>query len=179
MLQKKSNILFKETTYKIAKLIFNYPNKVFHIRLLEKETKLSTTAVISAIKELKDILIIEKTNITTNIKANLDSEDYRFYKRILNLNEIKDLIEYLIDSFGTPETIVLFGSYSRGEDIEKSDIDLLIISKNKPKINLSKFEKDLNRKISLYVFENLNNSSNEFKNSISNGIVLYGYLRLL
>jgi predicted nucleotidyltransferase len=41
-----------------------------------------------------------------------------------------DKIVSLIVSLVSPDQIVLFGSYARGDNTEKSDIDLLIIKKN-------------------------------------------------
>ena len=41
-----------------------------------------------------------------------------------------DKIVPLIVSLVSPDQIVLFGSYARGDHKEKSDIDLLIIKKN-------------------------------------------------
>jgi predicted nucleotidyltransferase len=41
-----------------------------------------------------------------------------------------DKIVPLIVSLVSPDQIVLFGSYARGDNTEKSDIDLLIIKKN-------------------------------------------------
>ena len=41
-----------------------------------------------------------------------------------------DKIIPLIVSLASPDQIILFGSYARGDNNEKSDIDLLIIKKN-------------------------------------------------
>ena len=90
MLQKKDKgkiLFFRESSFKVAELIFNYPNKTFHIRKLAKETKQSTTAIVSAIKDLNRFKIVKlvKTELTTNIKADTESDAYRFYKKIFNL----------------------------------------------------------------------------------------------
>ena len=184
----KSKILFfRESVFKIAEIIFNYPNKTFHIRMLEKETGFSTTAVIDAIEELKkyNIITIEETPLTTNIKANLDSEAYRFYKLVFNLYRLKRylFVDKLVEIFNNPEAIVLFGSFAKGEDIEESDIDILVISSQKNNENLEDFanlfKKELNRKINIHILPSLAKSSNEFKNAVANGIVLHGYLKIL
>lgn len=183
---KEKILFFRESMFRVAELIFNYPNKTFHIRLLEKETGFSTTAVTQSVKELHKFKIIkvEKTPLITNIKADLDSEAYRFYKIVFNIYRLKRylLVDYLVNIFN-PETIVLFGSFAKGEDIEESDIDLLIITKNKENKSLSKFEniceKELNRKVNLYILSSLEKSSKEFKNAVSNGIVLHGYLKVI
>jgi predicted nucleotidyltransferase len=41
-----------------------------------------------------------------------------------------DQIVSLIVSVASPDQIILFGSYARGDNAEKSDIDLLIIKRN-------------------------------------------------
>jgi len=188
MSQKKDKdkiLFFRESTFKIAELIFNYPNRIFHIRLLEKETSFSTTAVISSIEELAkyNIVKIEETPLTKNVRANLESEAYRFYKIVFNLYRLKRylFVDQLIEAYNNPQAIVLFGSFAKGEDIEESDIDILVLSSNKPqaKIALSSIEKILNRKISLHVLPNLEKSSPEFKNNVANGIVLHGYLKVI
>ncbi|MBN2367879.1 nucleotidyltransferase domain-containing protein, partial [Candidatus Woesearchaeota archaeon] len=148
---------------------------------------LSTTAIKRAFEDLKrfNIIVVEETSLTTNIKANLESESYRFYKIVFNIYILNrySFIENLVTLFNLPEAIVLFGSFAKGEDIEKSDVDLLILSSNKPNKELEKlittFEKVLNRKINLHILSSLKKSSDEFKNSIANGIVLYGYVRVI
>ncbi|MFH0875886.1 MAG: nucleotidyltransferase domain-containing protein [archaeon] len=188
MSQNKDKILFfRESTFKVAELIFNFPNKTFHVRLLEKETGFSTTAVNSSVEELADysIVKIEETPITKNIKADLESDAYRFYKQIFNLYRLRryQIINNLVKAYNNPKAIVLFGSFAKGEDIEESDVDLLIITNNKPEEFLNKsiirIEKILNRKISIHAFPNLDNSSAEFKNAVTNGIVLHGYLKVI
>ena len=180
---RRKILFFRESSFKVAELIFNSPNKTFHIRKLAKEAGLSTTSIISATEELEkfEIVKIEKTYLTTNIKANLGADTYIFYKKIFNLYRLERyaIIEQLKRTFH-PETIVLFGSFARGEDIEESDVDILIITNRKEvEIDLDAYEKLLNRKINLHVLSSLEKSSSEFKNSIANGIVLHGYLKVL
>lgn len=190
MLQRKDKgkiLFFRESIFRVAELIFNFPNKTFHIRMLEKDTGFSTTAIIDSIEELKkyEIVKIEETPLTTNVKANLESEAYRFYKLVFNLYRLKryGFIDNLVETFGNPEAIVLFGSFAKGEDIEESDIDILVISSQKNNENLEDFvnlfKKELNRKINIHTLPSLAKSSNEFKNAVANGIVLHGYLKIL
>ena len=190
MSQKKDKgkiLFFRESVFKVAELIFNSPNKTFHIRMLEKETGFSTTAIIDSVGELKkyEIIKIQETDLTTNIKANFDSEAYRFYKLLFNLYRLKryKFIDNLIEVFNNPEAIVLFGSFAKGEDIEESDIDILVISSHKNQEDFSdmlgKFEEELNRKINILILDSLAKSSNEFKNAVANGIILHGYLKIL
>ena len=75
-----------------------------------------------------------------------------------------------------PQSIVVFGSYQKGEDTEDSDIDIFVEA-NEEKINLEKFEKLLNRKIQLHFNPNFKTYSKELKNNIANGWVFGGYLK--
>ena len=70
-------------------------------------------------------------------------------KRIYNLNSLylAGLVDFLVKEYNNPEAIICFGSYSKGEDFEKSDIDIAIINGKEKDIALEKFEKNLGRKI--------------------------------
>ncbi len=183
MLQKKNSILFfNKSTFKVAELIFKYPTKSFHLRELTRRTSLSTTAISDAVSKLGKfgILTVEKTKLATNIRANLESKEYRDYHLIFNLYRVKRYVldELLISEYN-PKCIVLFGSFAKGEDIEKSDIDLLILTSRPHEISLEKYEKIFNRKIELHLLKSLENSKSEFKNAVSNGIILQGHLKVV
>lgn len=190
MSQKKDKqklLFFRESVFVIAEIIFNYPSKIFHLRMLEKEAGFSITAVTDAIEELKkyNIVTVESTPLTKNVKANLESDTYYFYKKIFNLYRLEKygLISNLKQAFRNPEAIVLFGSYAKGEDIENSDIDILIITniKDNPlnEESLLNWEKKLCRKINFHIMKNIEKSSTEFKNSVANGMVLHGYIKVI
>ena len=183
---KRKILFFRESVYKVAEKIFNEPNKSFHLRGISLSSGISTTAGVNAIKELEQygIVKVEKTPITSNIKSNQESDSYLFYKKIFNLYRLEryEVIKSIINTFRA-KTVVLFGSFSKGEDIENSDIDILIISNRKGNESFNKYirkvEKLLNRKINFIILSSLEKSSNEFKNSIVNGIVLHGYLKVI
>ncbi|MDR1445309.1 MAG: nucleotidyltransferase domain-containing protein, partial [Treponema sp.] len=45
-----------------------------------------------------------------------------------NIPYIEKIIPIIV-SFASPDQIILFGSYARGDNTDKSDIDLLIVKK--------------------------------------------------
>ena len=69
-----------------------------------------------------------------------------------------------------PKSIILYGSYNKGEDIESSDIDIFIDSK-KFNINLEKYQKYLGRNIHLLFKEEASKSLIE---SINQGTIIFG-----
>jgi len=56
--------------------------------------------------------------------------------------------------------------------------DLCHVQAEEKKLNLAKYEKLLNRKITLFFEENFSRLSKELKNNILNGIVLKGYIKV-
>jgi len=170
----------KYSRYRILQEFFDFPKKDFYIRELSRRTKLAQTSVIAHLKALlKEKLIIKKKDgIYPSFKANRDNEMFKIYKKfdlILRINQT-GLLNYIYDSC-LPDCIILFGSASKGEDVEESDIDLFVQAREK-KLNLEKYEKLLNRRISLFFEENFSRLSKELKNNILNGIVLKGYIKV-
>jgi len=163
----------ESTKEKILELFFNFPTKRFHIRGISKILKISAPAVSNNINKLeKDNLIIHNKGFMSEIYAKINNK-FKKLKRAYNLKKIYEsgLEDYLIEEFPLT-TIVLFGSYSRGEDIEKSDIDIAIFNKER-KLNIEIFEKRLNRRINIELI-NFKKISPELKESIINGITLSG-----
>ena len=75
-------------------------------------------------------------------------------------------------------TIILFGSYSRGEDTLNSDIDIAVIGRKDKKFDVSNFETILERNININFYDSFNKIHKNLKENIFNGIVLYGSVEL-
>ena len=155
------------------------PTKGYQIREISRSIGLATTSVKLHLKELEknNLIIKEKAGIYESYKSNFEDEKFRFYKKLVNLIDLKNsgLIQKLENIF-TPDAIVLFGSYSKGEDTKDSDIDIFLKSKEK-NLDLKKYEMKLKRKIQLFFAEDLNKLPNELQNNILNGIILSGFIR--
>ena len=170
--------MFSENQNKILNLFFEFPSGKFHIRDISRRVELNPNTVLNIVNQLvKDKLLIrEKKPHLVEIRANIDEKFIRL-KRIYNLNRIYEngFIEFLMNKF-SPESISLIGSYSRGEDVEESDIEIVIITKKEYEtLSLLKFESKLKRKIHL-IISDYKKLSDEFYINLINGIVLEGYL---
>ena len=175
-------MLQNSNTWNTAKVFFIYPRKEQYLLEISREINLAHTSV----KKNLDILIkngiITKTKITKQsrifpvYKADIESKEFRKYKKLHNHMAITDsgLIEHLEETL-MPKCIILFGSYEKGEDDEESDIDIFIETEES-EVKLDKFEKILSRKIQLHFNPNFKNYPIELKNNIANGTVLNGYL---
>jgi len=173
----------KSTTQKILEIFFDEPTTKHYLKEIStKIKKAHTSATKVLIHLLKSNLIIKSYEKKGKRKfpfftSNLEFERFSNMKKIHNLeklyfsNLVKELTEKLM-----PKTIVLFGSYSRGEDIEISDIDLFVEAPEE-NVELAKFEKFLKRKINI-LFGKINNLEKNLKENILNGIVLEGAIEL-
>lgn len=170
----------KNNKYKLLKVFLDQPLEEFRLRELSRESKISPGSVLNYLKEFENERLInkyEKRGIPF-YKAERDSEKFILYKKLSIMYELEEsgLIEYLWQEL-CPETIILYGSYAKGESIESSDIDIFIIGKEK-EINLYKFEEILGKEVHL-MFDDVKNIPKELKNNLINGIVLRGYFKVI
>lgn len=150
-------------------------------REISKLLKVSPTAVGNSIKTLKkqDYVIIEKTKTINFITINRDNYKVIQLKRSENLNNIylSGLADYLEETLAGA-TIIVFGSYSRGEDTKESDIDIAVIERKDKLLNLEKFEKTLEKQININYYNSWKDIHNNLRNNILNGIVIAGSVDL-
>lgn len=167
----------KSTIRKVLDAFFENPSREFYLRELSRLLKLSMPTIISTTDKLaKENLIIKtKGKVLTKVMANRENANFVKSKRVYNLELIYNsyIVDYLSKSYNQPKCIILFGSFSRGEDIEKSDIDIAVITNKKLDIDLPEYEKKLKRAINLHEI-NLSKISEEFRANLANGIVLEG-----
>ena len=173
-------MLEKYNRYKLLKLFLDYPTESFRLREISRLTDISPPSVIAYLHEFEHEKLIKKQvkrkiPFYTSIR---DNSNFVLFKKISIFYELNHagLVDYIWDKL-SPEAIVLYGSYSKGESIENSDIDLFILGKHK-EIDLKDFEKKLNKKIHLMFKESLKEISKELKNNILNGIILKGYVKM-
>ncbi len=168
MIQKSSN-------QSVVEVFYQEPTSIHFIREISRKIKIAPTSVRNNIKILlkNGIIIQKKSKPFDGFMANRDNEDFIWYKRTYNLESLKDLTKEINQSLH-PKSIILFGSYGKGEDIETSDIDIVIISKAKKDLNLELYEKKLKRKINIIIVEDIKLLERNIQIKVKNGIVLQG-----
>ena len=173
-------MLDKYNRYKLIKMFLDSPTESFRLREIARLTKISPPSVMVYLKEFEKEGLVNK-QIKRSIpfyNAIRDSSNFILLKKISILFELNKsgFIDYLWDKL-SPEAIVLYGSFSKGESIEGSDVDLFILGKEK-NLELADFEKKLSKKIHLFFKESLKEIPSGLKNSILNGIILKGYVKV-
>ena len=150
-------------------------------REIAKILGVSPTAVSNSTKKLKDsnLIKIEKTKTINFISFNRDEQRVLDLKRVENLKNIyiSGLSDYLEKELAGA-TVILFGSYSMGEDTNTSDIDIAVIERKDKTIDLEKYEKILNRRININFYDSWKKIHENLKNNILNGILLHGGVEL-
>jgi predicted nucleotidyltransferase len=166
--------------YKILQVFFDNPNKKYQLRELSRITKISLPSVKKHVQELlKQGLLKETIGEIYNGYTSSFSSTYKILKRndlLIRLEE-SGLIKEL-DKIFTPNCIVLYGSAVEGADDERGDIDIFVQA-SKKNFNLEQYENLLNRKISLLFESDMEKIDSTLKNSILNGIVLKGFLKVI
>lgn len=172
---------------KILEIFLNDSESEFHVRGISKKLRISPTTVSKYLKKLKEekILLSEERFNHLLFKANTKNRIFIQKKINYNLENLfkSGIISYINENL-YPNAIVLFGSYSRGENNLNSDIDLLVIGASKKEIKLENFEKKLGHKIQLFIYkkeelEKMAEKNKELVNSWINGIVLDGFFEVL
>ena len=174
--------------FRTVQYFLENPYKEAYLRELAKKLKISPFAVKKyASFLLKEGLIIEerKGNLRY-FKANLASVFYKQIKISFNIQKIlkSKLPDFIQKNIPAVSSIVLFGSIAKGTDDEKSDIDLLIIGKDK-NISIDYFEDKLNKSINLHIMlwnewkRNYKENKAFYYDIIAYGIPLYGELPII
>ena len=140
-------------------------------------------AVIKALPVLEkgDLIKVQQDKETRRWSIELNRDNYKMMhlKRVDNLNHIYEsgLADFLEKHFAGG-TIILFGSYSRGEDIIHSDIDIAVIGRKNKLIDATPYEKILERRINLNFYGRFKDIHKRLRENLCNGIVLSGGVEL-
>jgi len=167
----------------VLKLFLENPHDSYYLRESARLLKMDPMTVKRALSLFVADRILLKTEDKNQIlyKANIESPAFRHLKISYNISWLqkKRVTKFLIHHMNTVTSIVLFGSYSKGENDSESDVDILTISlsQNTPVAEISKL---LNRDVNLINFTPAQWSQQAKTNKafyldvILDGIVLYG-----
>jgi len=167
----------------ILRLLFIKVGTSLNQRLIAKSLEVSQAAVMKALPglEKRDFIKMQQNKESRRWSIELNRDNYKVMqlKRADNLKLIYEsgLADFLEKEFAGA-TIILFGSYSRGEDTISSDIDLAVVGRKEKEVELSEFEELLNRKININFYNNFENIQKNLRENLCNGIVLVGGIRL-
>ena len=167
--------MIKKCSYQdVFEVFCKEPTTIHFIREISKEIDLAPTSVKLHVQELlkEGLIKAKKSRPFDGFVADRDNDKFLYYKKCNNLQNLYELREKILREL-YPRAIILFGSYALGEDIETSDIDIVIISDIKKDIDLKNIEKKLKRRINIIIIKNLKELDLPLQNKVMNGINLY------
>ena len=172
---------------KVMQLFFSFPEREFGLNEIVKKLRISKITANKMVNQLiKEKFIFRKIIGKNWILSNNTEHPYNQTKKMLYNLELlysSNIIKKIEKKFPGYKSIILFGSYRKGDDTEKSDIDIAVeISEEKNlKIEefkiLKQFGYRRNVLINLHIFSKKNINSFLFSN-IANGIILEGFLEV-
>lgn len=139
--------------FDLLELFYNHPAKRWHFEHLVQESGLSRAQTNYWLgKSLKEGLVrrVKPKGRMPYYLANYDSPHYQNSKRLYGLQKLHEsgLLDYL-SSLEKAEVVVLFGSFSRWDWYDKSDIDLFIYG-DVDQVSLGRFMQKLKRDIQIF-----------------------------
>ena len=141
----------------ILELFINNSTTQFLQKDIQKKTGLSKATLIKWLNflEKENFIDVKKEAVSKKYSLNKENPIIKQLKILYNLMLLKNF-KNKIQNFNVKA--YLYGSASRGEDVEESDIDILIIGKIKKDqiINdVNKISKKINRQIKIEIFTSL------------------------
>ncbi|MFA5382889.1 MAG: nucleotidyltransferase domain-containing protein [Candidatus Micrarchaeia archaeon] len=171
-----------KTEWKIIELFAENSTKSYFVKEISRLLNISSGSSSKLCFKLskENILIKKQRGNIIFYSLNQDLFYVKELKKLIFLSKLKNYKKILQNN--EYQSVVLYGSYANGEYIEKSDIDLLIITnidEKKVRKNLESLYK-LNKEISILVFpfskwlELKKKNEPIYKEIIANNILLYG-----
>jgi len=153
------------------------PDKQFYIREIAKIMNKSVGGTHKTLKSLKKMDFIKEHKSGKNIyyQINHMNPSIKNFKIFMTINELTILVNKLKK---ISEKIILFGSCATGEDTYKSDIDLLVLTNKKDKVNKKILNTKFDRKIQAVVVNTgdlikIKENDKGFYQEINKGLTLW------
>ncbi|MDD1744581.1 MAG: nucleotidyltransferase domain-containing protein [Candidatus Methanoperedens sp.] len=167
----------------VLELFIKNPYDQYYLRETSRILGISPMTVKRALDLLVKDRLIRRDEFKNQIlyKGNLESSAFKHLKVAYNLAwlEEKGIVDYMKENLAGLSTMVLYGSFAKGENDEKSDIDLLVISVS-PRKRDFRLQELLEKEISLTIFkpsewrEQAKKNKAFYMDIITEGIVLFG-----
>lgn len=137
--------LFIKPVFKILNFVFANPTKEFYEKRIAESTKVSVGACNRYMKKLSEMgfLLKEKRGKMNFYKLNGENPLVRQLKLLFTLDSalVRCIKERIIEG-----EVFLYGSFARGEDVEESDFDILLISEREERSKIISMLRSIGKK---------------------------------
>lgn len=164
-------------------LLENSPLKQWHFNEIVKESKVTRAVANKWLKRYVQEGLIRRVKEKRKFPyftCGMDNPVYISRKKLLAIEQVykSGLAEHLL-SLKDAKSVVLFGSFARGDWHKGSDIDIFIYGKSRG-FEKSRYELKLKRQIELHLFEtkaDLNRVKSGLLKNVLNGYALKGQMQ--
>lgn len=164
---------------------FSFPTREISLSDLAEELSISKTTANKFVNELENLGFLKKEVLgkTWRISCNIQHPFNRLkIPYSLTLIYSSEIIGDIYKKIASPRVIILFGSYRKGDDNDKSDVDIAVEvlgNESLKIIELGKYNLGLRKNVTvnIHVFSRSKIDLNLFAN-IANGIILDGFLEV-
>jgi len=173
-------MLKKYMLFRVASALLSNPEKEYSLRTMAKAADVGISTSKRCLDYLVDRHVATRKQIGNQFRFSLNNSFLLTKQlkvlKILSELEYSGLIKELIELFN-PSSILLYGTCASGEYGGKSDVDLLIISKNKSKKTI---QSSIRREVNYQVYapnewrDKARKDKVFYDNVITNCISLYG-----
>ncbi|PIN74455.1 hypothetical protein COV18_07425 [Candidatus Woesearchaeota archaeon CG10_big_fil_rev_8_21_14_0_10_37_12] len=185
--QKRINLDLTASENRVLDLFFACPTQEFTFNDLCKLTKTSKTTAKRIVERLLKLELIKKSIIGKlwRLSANNDTKEFMDLKIAHNLKLVyaSGIIKLVSTKHPQARAIVLFGSFRKGDDLSRSDLDIAVEIPGTREIKIESLDeialgsRKEKTKINIHIFSRNAINLNLFSN-IANGIVLRGFLEV-
>jgi len=168
----------------IIRLFFDSPRRKYYIREVASLVGVAPRTAKKYLENMREmkLLSLRKDKLYDSYVADTESIDFKNSKVFYVMKKIRNsgLVDFIERKFNYP-AIILYGSASRGEDVENSDIDIFVVAKKCEDVNVDKFSSDIGREVHMMCMNEQDFKSgknSELINNVINGIVISGFLEV-
>ncbi len=176
----KSKLELTSLQIAILRELFIKTGSIINQRQLALVLNVSDPAIKKALPLLQKLDFIKvRKDQRLSISLNTDNHKVLQLKRVDNLKHLyeSNFVDFLEKELAG-STIILFGSFSRGEDTVNSDIDIAVVGRKEKKLILSEYEKQFERIININYYDSFQKIHKNLKENLANGIILIGGFEL-
>jgi len=140
-------LLGKKTNSVLLEYFLDHNSREYHPAILLKKIKISKMSLYKGLRELEKSGILNKKSLGKMNMYDLDNEN-PLVKQLKKLHILGKVAEQAV-SLKDQAEVYLYGSCARGENIEESDIDILVVT-NIERREITKHLKNEKTKIMIF-----------------------------
>ncbi len=144
-----------DNKHKIINYLGKQLEKRFTMHELSKLVGIPYASFYRAVQQMSDVLEIETVGKSKTMGLKTKNPVVKAHLTVSSDEERKEflprqpILKKIASELDTQDTVILFGSYAKSKETEKSDIDLLVINKDgKKSLSFSKYELLFRKRIS-------------------------------